>query len=142
VAREVLLAEGIGMADFAALLSTVTGLEYSAEGLHQTAEREMLLERAFNAREGIRRIDDYPHAFRYEIEHGACHPRYDRSRYRLSLEDYNRLLDEYYRVRGCDIKTGIPARDRLEAVGLADVAADLERRGLGQATGAGSPAPA
>ena len=142
VAREVLLAEGIGMADFAALLSTVTGRDYSAEGLHEIAEREMLLERAFNAREGIRRIDDYPHAFRHEIEHGACHPRYDRSRYRMSLEDYDRLLDEYYRLRGCDIKTGIPSRDRLEAVGLADVAADLGRRGLLRATGADSPAPA
>jgi aldehyde:ferredoxin oxidoreductase len=130
VAREVLLVEGIGMADFAELLSVVTGGDFSEADLHKIAEREMLLERAFNAREGIRRIDDYPHAFRYEIENGTRHPRYDRSRYRIRLEDYDLLLDEYYRLRGCGIKTGIPSRVSLEAVGLSDVADDLEQRGL------------
>jgi aldehyde:ferredoxin oxidoreductase len=98
--------------------------------LLHVAEREMLLERAFNAREGIRRIDDYLHTFRYEIENGTCHPRYDRARYRVRLEDYDLLLDEYYRLRGCDIATGIPSRLGSEAVGLSDVADDLEQRGL------------
>jgi aldehyde:ferredoxin oxidoreductase len=130
VAREVLLVEGIGMADFAELLSVVTGVDFSERDLHKIAEREMLPERAFHAWEGIRRIDDCLHAFRYEFENGTCHPRYDRSLYRIRLEDYNLLLDEYYRLRGCDIATGIPSRNSLEAVGLSDVADDLEQGGL------------
>jgi aldehyde:ferredoxin oxidoreductase len=127
-AREALLVEGIGMRDFAQLLTVVTGKDFTEQDLHRAADREMLLERSFNAREGIRKIDDYPHGFRWELEHGECHPRYDRSRYRMKLEDYTQILEEYYRLRGCNKETGIPTREVLEQVGLGYVAEDLERR--------------
>ena len=37
------------------------------------------------------------------------------------------MKDEYYEIRGWDIKSGIPTRDSLEEVGLKDVADDLEK---------------
>ena len=129
-AQEVLLVEGIGMEDYSRLLNAVTGEDFTRADLVKVAEREMALERSYNAREGIRKIDDYPHAFQWELEHGECHPRYDRSRYRMSLEDYKLLLDEYYRLRGCDIESGIPTRPTLEGLGLEDVADDLAKRGI------------
>ena len=48
----------------------------------------------------------------------------------MKLEDYELLLDEYYKLRSCDLATGIPTRARLEAAGLKNVADDLESRGL------------
>jgi aldehyde:ferredoxin oxidoreductase len=128
--REVLLVKGIGIPGFAKLLSAATGVDFTAEEVTRIGQREMALERAYNARAGIRRIDDYPHALRWEHEHGECHPHYDRARYRLSPADYELLLDEYYRLRGCDLETGIPTRATLAELDLGDVAADLERRGI------------
>ena len=44
----------------------------------------------------------------------------------LDLPKFARLLDEYYELRGWDPATGLPAREKLEALGLSDVAAQLE----------------
>ncbi|MCX8126162.1 MAG: hypothetical protein N3E40_03345, partial [Dehalococcoidia bacterium] len=138
VAREVLLVKGIDMPDFARLLTAATGVEFSTEDCTCAAEREMLLERAFNAREGIRRIDDYPFALWYLKKYGRPHPKYNRLK--MSLEDYDRLLDMYYELRGCDLATGIPRMDKLNEVGLADVANDLvSRRIVEPAMPSGTP---
>jgi len=128
--REVLLVKGIGIPDFAELLAAATGVDFTPTEVKQIADREMVLERAYNARAGIRRIDDYPHALRWELEYGECHPHYDRARYRMSLDDFSLLLDEYYRLRGCAQETGIPTPDTLGKLGLADIAADLTIRGV------------
>jgi aldehyde:ferredoxin oxidoreductase len=127
-AREVLLVKGIDIPDFSRLLTAATGIEFSAADCTRAAEREILLERAFNAREGIRRIDDYPFALWYLKKYGKPHPIYNKLR--MSEEDYGKLLDMYYDFRGCDPATGIPTRDKLSEVGLREVAADLETRGL------------
>jgi len=129
-AREVLLVNGIDIPDFARLLTAATGIEFSPADCTRAAEREMLLERAFNAREGIRRIDDYPFALWYLKKFGRPHPRFDYARLKMSDEDYGKLLDMYYELRGCDLATGIPRADKLNELGLADVAADLARRGI------------
>jgi len=130
VAQEVLFTEGIGMADYSKLLTLATGVDFSEADLINAAEREMLLERAYNARQGIRRIDDYPHAFRWELEHGSPHPKYNPARYRMNLADYDLMLDEYYRLRGCDKDTGIPTGSKLEALGIKYVDDDLKQAGL------------
>ena len=119
--------EGIHLEDFAELLSTATGVDLSVDGLTRAAERKFLLERAFNAREGIRRIDDYPYPFHYQLKYGKKHPRCDYENFKFSLEDYDKVLDEYYRLRGCD-REGIPTREKLEKLDLKDVADDLEHR--------------
>ncbi len=122
--------EGVHLKDFAQLLSTATGIDFTPADLVKATERELLLERAFNAREGIRRIDDYPHPFHYLLKHGKPYPRYDYSTIEFSLEDYDQVLDEYYRLRGCDLATGIPTRQKLEPLGLKDVADDLASRSI------------
>lgn len=122
--------EGVHLNDFARLMSAATGIDFSPTDLVEATERELLLERAFNAREGIRRIDDYPYPFHYLLKHGKEHPRFDYSTLKFSLEDYDKVLDEYYRLRGCDLKTGIPTQEKLESYGLKDVAEDLAHRGI------------
>ncbi|MFC1592709.1 aldehyde ferredoxin oxidoreductase family protein [Candidatus Omnitrophota bacterium] len=122
--------EGTHIENYAQLMSTATGADFSVSELVKAAEREMLLERAFNAREGIRRIDDHPYPFYYQLKYGEKHPRCDYSKFKISLEDYGKVLDDYYKLRGCDLETGIPNKERLEAVGLKDVADDLANRGI------------
>ncbi|MEW6142807.1 MAG: aldehyde ferredoxin oxidoreductase N-terminal domain-containing protein [Chloroflexota bacterium] len=130
IGQSLLYTTGLGMQDYSELLTAATGVDFSPEELVQAGERQMALERAFNAREGIRRIDDHPHAFWWQLKYGQPNPTYDPSRYRMSLADYEQLLDEYYCLRGCDPETGIPTRSTLKQLGLADVATDLEQRGL------------
>ncbi|MFC1965201.1 aldehyde ferredoxin oxidoreductase family protein [Chloroflexota bacterium] len=116
--------------DFANALSLLTGMNFTTEGLLKAAESEMLLERAYNAREGIRRIDDYPMAFYWRLKHNEPHPKYDEAKLPFSLEIFDMALDEYYRLRGCDLETGIPTRERLEQVGLKDMADSLAKQGI------------
>jgi aldehyde:ferredoxin oxidoreductase len=51
----------------------------------------------------------------------------------LDRNDFEQLKIEYYRLRGWDAETGLPTEDKLKALGLTDVAADLNPYG-------GSPA--
>jgi aldehyde:ferredoxin oxidoreductase len=125
---------GYHLDDFAAILSAATGTKFMPDDVLRAAEREMLLERAFNAREGIRRIDDHPIAFYWQLKYNEPHPRYKDTELPITLEMYDKMLDAYYRVRGCDLETGIPTREKLEEVGLEDVADDLARRGILPAT--------
>jgi aldehyde:ferredoxin oxidoreductase len=46
------------------------------------------------------------------------------------METFNQMLDEYYEERGWDIETGIPTKEKLTELGMADIAADLEKRGF------------
>lgn len=125
-----LYVEGYHKEDIARLLSAATGIDFSLKDVLAAGEREMLLERSFNARQGIRRMHDYPAPFYWEAKYGEPHPLYKDAKLPLTREQYEKILDEYYRLRGCDLATGIPTRAKLEEVGLGDVAADLARRKL------------
>ncbi len=119
---------GMSMQDFAELLAVATGIDISTQDLVQAAERKVLLERAYNARQGIRRRDEYPFFLRWQLERGERHPLFDYEKTPVDLESYNLVLEEYYRLSGCDPSTGIPARTKLEKLGLTDVADDLKIR--------------
>lgn len=110
---------------FAKFITLATGVNYGVPEVVKAAEREMLIERAFNAREGIRRIDDYPMVYNWQLKHGEPHPLYRGVNFPLTLEEYDQLLDTYYQHRGCDLKTGIPTREKLESLSLKDIADDL-----------------
>ena len=47
----------------------------------------------------------------------------------MRREDFEKLKDEYYALRGWDA-AGLPTEARLKELDLADVAADLEARRL------------
>lgn len=124
--------EGVHLSDFARLLSTATGLNYTSNDLVEAAERTNAIQRAYNAREGIRRVDDYPHAFRWLKERGQPWPGLGAQPPNLptDLATYDMILDAYYKYRGCDVNTGIPTKQTLERLGLEDVAKDLMKRGI------------
>jgi aldehyde:ferredoxin oxidoreductase len=88
---------------------TITGRDPSH--LFTSAERAYQLEKSFNARLGLDRKDD----IRKGTLRGEKNP-----------VDLPGMLDEYYLYRGCSTN-GLPTRKRLEEIGLADVADDLEQ---------------
>ena len=92
------------------------------ESVRRISQRVRNLERAFLVREGLTRADDKMTGKVTEpIKKGQ------RVGHSLDEEKFSRLLDEYYQNRGWDVATGIPLKETLEALGLADVAQDLQR---------------
>lgn len=102
---------------FATMLNGVTGFGLSTADIERIGERIINLERAFNVREGVGRKDDVlPYRVMHEpIPFGPSKGRY------CPPDELNHMLDEYYTLRGWT-RDGVPTRERLAALGLADIA--------------------
>ena len=48
----------------------------------------------------------------------------------VDRNEFEKMKDEYYMLRGWDVATGLQTREALEKVDLSDVAQDLDKRGL------------
>jgi len=83
-------------------------------------ERIWNVERAFNVREGFGRRDDtFPDRFLEEpMEDGPV---------KGQVFELDPMLDDYYRARGWNLKTGFPTREKLDSLGLSAVADQLEK---------------
>lgn len=105
---------GLDKDDFANLLRAITGTEWTGDELMKAGERVFNLEKMFNYREGFRRDDDkLPERFFEEpltigSEKGAL----------LNRQEFNQMLDKYYKKRGWDSKTTKPCKSKLENLGL------------------------
>ncbi|WXG40343.1 MAG: aldehyde ferredoxin oxidoreductase family protein [Candidatus Freyarchaeum deiterrae] len=90
-----------------------TGIDATQDELLLGSERIFNLTRMINARKGISRRDDYPAArvFEESLPSGPYKGK------KMEMEDYDRLLDMYYELRGWD-KNGIPTKEKLAALGL------------------------
>ena len=95
------------------LLSTATGRQEFADTdyLWLVGERVYNLERMFNIREGFGRKDDvFPERFLKEpMPDGPSAGQ---------VFEADLLLEDYYKVRGWDLKTGIPTEEKLKELGL------------------------
>jgi aldehyde:ferredoxin oxidoreductase len=98
------------------IISAVTGMDMTEkEMLNVVGERGWNLERVIMVREGRRRRNDWYNETVFE-----------RNKQWLSKETLKRAMDDYYTARGWDIETGIPKREKLEELGLNDIAEELE----------------
>jgi len=103
-------------------LNATTGMGLTERELRRTGERIVNLNRMFNVRHGIRRRDDtLPERLLKEPS-----PEGPPKGHIVEL-DY--MLDEYYRLRGWDPKTGLPAPKKLRALGLDFTIKHLPKRG-------------
>jgi aldehyde:ferredoxin oxidoreductase len=104
--------------DIAAAVEAATGMEMPVERLKRIGERIYNLQRCYNARHGITRADDrLPRRFSEEPS-ASGNARGET----IQLEE---MLDEYYRLRGWDLRTGWPTKEKLQELGLADALEEL-----------------
>jgi len=100
----------LGAEDFAALLSTATGKEYTTEKVLECGDRIWNLERLFNAKSGLTAEDDKlpPRLTGTPVPKGPAAGKVSR------LEE---MLPLYYKERGWD-KNGMPTREKLDSLGI------------------------
>jgi benzoyl-CoA reductase subunit BamB len=96
------------------LISAATGMDIDEEGLKQIFRRNRTLVRAVNVRRGLRRADEKPPEDHWK---------------KRFPELETKLLDAYYKFKGWN-QDGIPTKESLHALGLADVAEDFLKRGI------------
>ncbi|MFW9887234.1 MAG: aldehyde ferredoxin oxidoreductase family protein [Candidatus Thorarchaeota archaeon] len=101
------------MQDFAEMLPLATGVKEfgNVDALIEVAERQVNLKRLFNAREGISRKDDKLPA-RFTDEPMPEGPGKGQV---VNLEP---MLNDYYRLRGWDLETGLPTRETIRRLSL------------------------
>jgi len=130
------------------LLSAVTGIECDEAGYYKTGERVFNLQRAIQGREGrAGRKDDRVNEFYFtdKMEEeggflGVFNPDFmlpgpngeliSRKGAVLERDKFEKMLEEYYAIRGWDVKTGLQKRKTLEELKLADMIPDMEKQGL------------
>jgi len=98
------------------MLAGATGMEFSTEEMMALGEKVWNMVRLFNIREGFERKDDVlPKRFMTEpLSSGPGKGRM------LSKEDLDKLLDDYYRLRGWD-SNGKPTPETLKRLELDEV---------------------
>jgi len=105
----------------AELYSAVTGIEATPADLKRASERAWNLWKIINARAGFSRKDDEPPEIWFSPLKGV-----DReyhlldyfSSTRLTKEDVDKMLDDYYDERGWDKQTGLPTSDTMKDLGV------------------------
>jgi aldehyde:ferredoxin oxidoreductase len=102
------------------LFSLATGIEMDEKAMLIAAARIYNVERVFSVREGITRIDDLLGG-KWGNEPIPDGPYKDE---KIDPEKFDKLLDEYYQVRGWD-SMGIPTVATLSALGLEDIAEEI-----------------
>ncbi len=112
-----------GPAYLSKMYSTCTGHDVSENGLVFYGEKVLNMLKAYNVRQGLTRKDDrWPDRFYNEpVPEGPAKGAI------LSRELIEGLLDEYYELRGWDKSSGLPTIEKLNELGMSDVAAELQR---------------
>lgn len=98
------------------------GHTITADDVARAGLRMQYLERAFEARMGLTRDDD-------RVSEGYYHrPKPTVKGYQklgITKNELEKMKDDYYRMMGLDVKTGMPTREGLEKLEMSDVADKL-----------------
>ncbi len=103
--------------NMAAIYKAATGIDVSPEDLRRIGEKIITLERCFNLREGMKpsELDVLPARMftpSKTIRHGEVI---------LTPQRLTDMLQSYYELRHWDVKTGMPAPEKLKVLGLEQV---------------------
>ena len=101
--------------------NAATGLPMDEKGLFRIAERICNLERAIVVRDGRSRETDIIPDFFFEV--GV--PDGPQEGRKLDRKKFEKMKDEYYHLRGWDVKTGLPLKSTLEGLEMNEVADTL-----------------
>jgi aldehyde:ferredoxin oxidoreductase len=130
------------------LFSAVTGKEMDEDEYYRMGERSFNLQRAIMGREGkAGRKDDTIGEFNFtepiETEEGMVglfNPDLEfpgsgdeiisRKGKTMDRNDFERMKDEYYSLRGWDVTNGLQKKEQLEKLGLSFVCKEIDKLGL------------
>jgi aldehyde:ferredoxin oxidoreductase len=95
-------------------INAVTGWDVTVDELLELGERRVNLLRAFNAREGIgREQDTLPEKmFKKALKGGRT------DGVKIDREEWQEMMDHYYRLSEWDLTTGNPTQEKLESLGI------------------------
>ena len=106
----------LDFSDLANMLNATTGSNYTVQDLLDIGERLWLLKRSISNMMGVTIDDDrLPKKLLTAQQEGAAEG---------SVPDIEMMMKEYYDLRGLDMK-GVPTKETLVRVGLADIADKL-----------------
>jgi len=113
---------GLPLEHYPEMLKTITGFDFTLDDLYKISERVWNLTRVFSIREieGFGRAYDAPPA-RFIKEAVPTGPTKGK---KLSMRKINKLLSNYYKLRGWT-KSGIPTKRKLKELGLEFVITDI-----------------
>ncbi|MDP2907425.1 MAG: aldehyde ferredoxin oxidoreductase family protein [Nanoarchaeota archaeon] len=116
---------GIKIDNYLDAFNAITGFNFSMDDLMKTYERNNNVMRMFwvkHVKDFGREFDQVPERW-YKEEESAV--RADEPI--VTKEDYNKLLDQYYKLRGWNRK-GIPIHKKLKELGLGSMIKDLKKK--------------
>ena len=101
------------------LINAACGLDWGIKEMMQAGERGWNLKRVINNRLGLtRKNDTLPKALLHSYsDHPAGADGY--------VPDFNKMIGAYYKVRGWDLETGFPKKEKLDSLGLEWLVEDL-----------------
>lgn len=99
----------LGPTIFSRLLTTATGIEFSAEDVRKAGERITTLQRIFNFKAGETRQD---------LKYGPKFYNMPIRGRKLDPGKVDKVLDKYFEARGWDPKTAMPSEKKLEELNL------------------------
>lgn len=102
--------------------TAATGVPMDEAGLFRIGERICNIERAIVVRDGRTRSTDTLPGFFFDVPV----PDGSQKGRKLDRAKFEAMKDEYYRLRGWDVETGLPRRRTLEELGMKDVADYLD----------------
>lgn len=104
--------------DFCDMLSAATGLDITVENVLTYGERIWNLKRTINIKLGYdaRRSEKLPELMLRPLEEGGTEGH---------VPDFDPMMREYYTCRNWDWQSGKPSREKLEALGMEEIARDM-----------------
>jgi len=130
------------------MLAAVTGMDVNEQGYYETGERTFNMQRAIQGREGrvgrpADTLDEFNFTEPLEQEEGffgIFNPEFmlpgpkgkliSRKGMVVERDKFEKMMDEYYIMRGWDLETGLQKKERLEALSLSEIVPELEKLNL------------
>jgi len=116
-------AQALTVEDYAAMLSTGSGQEYTADDLMRRGQQLHNLQKAFNTLHtgSTREHERMPRRMGEPIQRGPFKGE------RIEPEKWESMLDEYYLAQGWDLETGWQTEASLRALDLEEVISKLRQ---------------